>query len=135
MINPAYTIAIDTAGIRMDICFSGSLHIGIMAEAHEERIADAAAFAKIKYLVTDYMQADLNSLSAEDVRAYATMTEQVARINPELKIFGLMPNQLEYGLTRMWQAYTSHLPIQSTIMKDMTAVDIMIAELEGASRI
>ena len=57
-------------------------------------------------LIFDYTNASMIEETEAEVMEIAQMSEDLNRSNPQLEFIGITPNLVDYGLTRMWRAYS-----------------------------
>ena len=62
--------------------------------------------SKIKYSVTDFTDIDKYLITAECIREQAHSSVEVSKINPNITVIVIAPNDVEYGTSRMWSAYS-----------------------------
>ena len=57
-------------------------------------------------LIFDYTRARMIEESELEVMEIAQMSEELTRSNPNLEFIGITPSLVDFGVTRMWRAYS-----------------------------
>ena len=89
-----------------------------------EEILDAkqAALARrydgpLRFLLFDLSGAERLDVPTIDVRRVARVDREYAETHPPFAIAVVAPDDLEYGLSRMWQAFVDDTPIDSLVVR------------------
>lgn len=90
--------------------YSGDLKYSEVRKAAYSRFADEKKFKLIKIMVVDFSEASMKNISTNDVQKDAYSTKQLADINGDIELIGIMPRDFDYGMGRMWQGYASSIP-------------------------
>ena len=77
--------------------------------AIQEWKREIALNAEIGVLIFDYTDATMTPLSKDDVIAIAQDTRLLVESRQDLVMIGVMPKDIDTGLTNMWRAYSNHL--------------------------
>lgn len=104
----AYEISFKEESSQLWVVYSGDLTPDEIEEAWRDRLADAARFKQVRYIVADYSAASLKLFTHEDVVRASAWPKRAARINPNITLVALMPQDLEYGMSRMWATYADY---------------------------
>jgi len=81
-----------------------------------------------KYKIVDRSNCTEYCLTAEDVRIISEQDKGASRINRNITIIFVSPTDLQYGMSRMWQAYTTETGFQSKIFKDRESAEEWMKE-------
>ena len=63
--------------------------------------------ARRKYIITDYTDASLDTLSSQQVRGNADQAKSSRYASQSVLLMAIAPRDLEYGLSRMWLAFAA----------------------------
>lgn len=103
----AYEIKFKENNTQLWVVYTGDITIGEIEDSWIERTTDIERFKQVEKIVADYSNASLKQLSTEDVIKGAQWTKNAAKLNPNITLIAFQPSDLEYGLGRMWDAYTT----------------------------
>ena len=74
-------------------------------DAHNEVVGeDLAKFKKIRYLIIDHTKTEHFNHSPEGIQKRAALAGKRLEQNPDLLLAIVAPNDLFYGVARMWRA-------------------------------
>ena len=71
----------------------------------EDRFAPPERLKRLRYIITDCTGAVDFTMTIEDIKRIARISNAVAPLNRHLFAVGVMPTSIGYGLARMFQAY------------------------------
>jgi hypothetical protein len=71
----------------------------------------------LRFLLFDLGTADQLDIPTADVRRVAREDREYAERHPPFAIVVVAPHDLEYGLSRMWQAFVDDTPIDSNVAR------------------
>jgi hypothetical protein len=71
----------------------------------------------LRFLLFDLAGADRLDVPTADVRRVAREDREYAATHPPFAIAVVAPHDLEYGLSRMWQAFVEDTPIESNVAR------------------
>ena len=91
-------------GIGIELIASGIVTGEEVIEAHKE-IYNEEDFKKQRYKIVDRTDCTKYQVYPEEIEKIAEMDDKASRINPNLIIAVISTTSLQYGMTRMWQAY------------------------------
>ena len=91
-------------GIGIEIIASGIVTGGEVIEAHKE-IYNEKNLQKQKYQIVDRTRCSKYQVYAEDIEAIAELDNKASEKNPNIIIAIVSSTSLQFGMTRMWQAY------------------------------
>jgi hypothetical protein len=100
------------ADVRFSGVTTGTEIVAAKASALAHRYDGALAF-----LLFDLGGADRLDVPTADVRRVAREDREYAGTHPPFSIAIVAPHDLEYGLSRMWQAFVDDTPIESTVAR------------------
>ena len=91
-------------GCVMTVIYSGQISIEDAIVSVKERLKfdNGNAIKNIKVMLLDYTNATA-IISTEDIKKAIEIYRKVTILNPNLSLIGVMPRDLEYGLSRAWQ--------------------------------
>jgi hypothetical protein len=69
----------------------------------------------LSFLIFDLGGAERLDVPTADVRRIARADREYVEAHPPIAIAVVAPHDLEYGLSRMWQAFVDDAPIESTV--------------------
>lgn len=95
----------DTRGVLQTVCGvrTGDELLAGNRRMFFERTAD---FAACRFWYADFTGSDLRGVGADHIRELAQIAEQAASANPSLLTAIVTPEDLQYGLGRMWATIT-----------------------------
>ena len=99
-----------------DVRFSGVTTGSEIVEAKTSALAHPYDGA-LAFLLFDLAGADRLDVPTADVRRVAREDREYAATHPPFAIAVVAPHDLEYGLSRMWQAFVDDTPIESTVAR------------------
>ena len=91
-------------GIGIELIASGIVTGEEVIEAQKE-IYNEEDFKKQRYKIVDRTDCTKYQVYPEEIEKIAEMDDKASRINPNLIIAVISTTSLQYGMTRMWQAY------------------------------
>ena len=91
-------------GIGIELIASGIVTGDEVIEAQKE-IYNEEDFKKQRYKIVDRTDCTKYQVYPEEIEKIAEMDDKASRINPNLIIAVISTTSLQYGMTRMWQAY------------------------------
>jgi hypothetical protein len=104
-------------GIGVELLASGSVSGPDIIDAIKEIYSDER-FGGMKYLIADKTDCTEYTVTPEDVRLIAALDIESAKINPDLIEAHIAPGDIQFGTSRMWQAYVSEGRPTSCIFRD-----------------
>ncbi len=102
----AMTIEIHYTEDRIGLVFSavGKVTGQDIIDAQED-VYNSAIFMHLKYWIVDRSQCTEYTVTAEDVARIAEMDNQAAKINPHLLVALVSETDLQFGISRMYEAH------------------------------
>jgi hypothetical protein len=73
--------------------------------ANNERILSSKSYEGVRWLIIDETETTMD-ISAEEIRAIRRQDDRVAAVLPELVTAAVVPYDVGYGMTRMWEIVT-----------------------------
>lgn len=107
------------AGSGLRLIAKGQVPGALLVEAHRliaERHLDA--FCQARYWFSNHSALDAALLEHSHARKVATLSSRLAASHPHLIIGSLVPGDLEFGMTRTWQALAEQTGWQVGIHRD-----------------
>ena len=99
-----------------DVRFSGVTTGAEIVAAKAEALAHPFG-RPLGFLLFDFTGAEQFDVPTADVRRVASEDREYAATHPPFAIAVVAPQDLEYGLSRMWQAFVDDTPIASTVAR------------------
>ncbi len=87
--------------------FYGKVTDEMLIESNKERLASTELIKSYRYFISDYTDVTDLSISNHTIRKIAQMAINASKLNENILVVGILPNDLEFGLGRMWQGYAS----------------------------
>jgi hypothetical protein len=81
----------------------------------------------LRFLLFDLSGSERLDIPTLDVRRVARVDREYAETHPPFAIAVVAPDDLEYGLARMWQAFVDDTPIQSVVARSRPEALIWLA--------
>jgi len=72
----------------------------------KERTSSHDDLEKYRYFLSDFTDVDKFDVSSGAIKTIADLTVQASMVNESLIIVVIVPTDLEYGMARMWSAYS-----------------------------
>ena len=83
---------------------------------------------RLKYKLIDRTHCTEYLVTSEEVQIIANQDKEASKINPNIIILLTYASDLQYGLTRMWEAYVSESGLTMKFFEDRKSTDIWIKE-------
>lgn len=84
----------------------------------------------IQFLVFDYADAKMTTITTMDVQTIANMTTEITDIKKDIVLIGVFCDDLEFGLARMWEAYAELNDNQAHILRNIDDVQQVFSDYE-----
>jgi hypothetical protein len=91
-------------GYGIEIIASGTVTGEEIIDAHKQ-IYKKETFKKLRYKIVDRTDCSKYQVYPDDIEKIAVMDDDASKINPNIIIAVISTSSLQYGMTRMWQAY------------------------------
>ena len=109
-------------GIGIEIVATGTVTGEEIIEAHKE-IYNDENLRKQKYQIIDRTHCTKYQVSSEEVEEISDIDNRASEINPNIIIAIISTTSLQYGISRMWQAYIKDDRFLTKIFQDRTSAD------------
>lgn len=109
-------------GIGIEIIATGIVTGEEIIEAHKE-IYKQENLKKQKYQIIDRTKCLKYQVTSEEIEKIAQIDNKAAEINPNIKIALVSTTSLQFGMSRMWQAYISDNSFVTKIFQDRKSAD------------
>ncbi len=96
--------------------------------SYRDRYADAQKLKKLRIVIADYSDVSKVDLDSLDVSRLAQIALEAARLNPDILLVAIMPDDLVYGLGRMWQGQTSQIGWKTCIARTQEEAEQWLAQ-------
>jgi len=110
-------IHISPDGKKVEFISSGTVTGAEILDANRS-IYTPETLRKLAYKIVDRTTCTDYQVSAEEVQLIANQDKEAAKINPDLQILLVAPTDLQFGVSRMWQAYVGETGLQTKIFRD-----------------
>jgi hypothetical protein len=109
-------------GIGIEIIACGIVTGEEIVKAHKE-IYSAENLKKQKYQIIDRTHCTEYRVFTEDIDRISEIDNKASEVNPNIIIAVVSPTSLQYGMTRMWQAYLNEDHFVTKIFQDRKSAD------------
>ena len=109
-------------GIGIEILASGIVTGEEIIKAQEE-IYDEENLQKQKYQIIDRTHCTEYQVSSEDIERISDIDNRASEVNSYIIIAVVSSTPLQYGMTRMWQAYIKEDRFMTKIFSDRKSAD------------
>jgi hypothetical protein len=94
-------------GYGIEIIASGTVTGEEIIDAHKE-IYKKETLKKLRYKIVDRTDCTKYQVYPDEIEKIAVMDDDASKINPNIIIAVISTTSLQYGMTRMWQAYLTN---------------------------
>jgi hypothetical protein len=112
-------------GIGIEIIASGIVTGAEIIDAHEE-IYNEENLKRQKYQIVDRTCCTQYQVYAEEIEVIAELDNRASEENPDIIIAVVSPTSLQFGMTRMWQAYLKENRLNTKIFPTREKADTWI---------
>ena len=112
-------------GIGIEIVATGTVTGEEIITAHKE-IYNDENLRKQKYQIIDRTHCTKYQVSSEEVEEISDIDNRASEINPNVIIAIISTTSLQYGISRMWQAYIKDNRFVTKIFEDRASADAWI---------
>ena len=109
-------------GTGIEIIASGIVTGEEIIEAHKE-IYNKENLRKQKYQIIDRSHCTEYQITSEEVEKIAGIDNKASEVNPNIRIALISPTSLQFGMSRMWQAYIEDDRFVTKIFQDRKSAD------------
>lgn len=114
-------------GIGIEFCSLGIVTGKEIIEANK-KIYTREYLLPLKYKIIDRSKCTDYRVTAEEMKVIANQDLEASKINRNITIVLVSQNDLQYGMTRMWQMLTEDTGFQSEIFGDRESANEYINE-------
>ena len=94
-------------GYGIEIIASGTVTGEEIIDAHKQ-IYKKETLKKLRYKIVDRTDCTKYQVYPDEIEKIAVMDDDASKINPNIIIAVISTTSLQYGMTRMWQAYLTN---------------------------
>jgi len=105
----AYVITFNENDGGVFTTYTGTVTDDDMINSAKERLSLVENLNPIKYFFSDFTDVDNFKVTPSGIQVIATIATTASKINNDLLLVAIVPSDLEYGMGRMWQAYSDEL--------------------------
>ena len=109
-------------GIGIEIVATGTVTGEEIITAHKE-IYNDENLRKQKYQIIDRTHCTKYQVTSEEVEEISDLDNRASEINPNIIIAIISTTSLQYGISRMWQAYIKDDRFVTKIFEDRASAD------------
>ncbi len=80
-------------------------------------------FARLKYWIVDRSRCVEYEVNADDVRSIAELDNEAAKINPDLLIALISETDLQFGMSRMYEAHIDEFGFKTKSFRDRASAN------------
>ena len=114
-------------GVGVEFIGSGVVQGADIIAANKE-IYSHENFFKQRYQIIDRTKCTKYQVSTEEIRIIAEQDKAAAKINPNIIIALISKTDLQYGISRMYQAYVGDSGFITGIFRDRKSAEVWISE-------
>ncbi len=114
-------------GIGIEIVASDVVTGAEIIEAHKE-IYNKKNLQKQRYQIIDRSLCKEYLVSPEEVKKIAAIDKAASRNNPDIIIALISPSSLQFGMSRMWQAYVEDSGFSTEVFHDRESAEKWLKE-------
>ena len=123
---PVEIIFLDN-GAGIEFKASGTVTGEEIIEANN-KVTTYEVLSRLKYKIADRTACTEYLVNVEEIKTIAHQEIQASKINKNITIVLVSRTDLQFGMTRMWQALSSETGFKSEIFKDRQSADKYINE-------
>lgn len=95
-----------------------------------ERVKDPDKIKKLKVMVSDLSEASMGEIESDELMMHAKYTsKKTTDLNDDLDLIAIVSDDLNYGLSRLWQNLASTLPLRVHIVETVPEAEKLIEEI------
>jgi len=89
--------------------YSGTVTDADIIKSVKERLLLVEKLKPIKYFFSDFTDVDNFNVTSTGIQTIADIATRASKINNDIILVAIVPSDLEYGMARMWQAYSDDM--------------------------
>jgi len=105
----AYVITFNENDGGVFTTYTGTVTDADMINSAKERLSLVENLNPIKYFFSNFTDVDNFKVTPSGIQTISTIATTASKINNDLLLVAIVPSDLEYGMGRMWQAYSDEL--------------------------
>ena len=94
----------------------------------KERFSSDDKVSSYRYAITDCTEVEKFDVSPEVMKESAALSKRVSSINKHIAVVAIMPTDLEFGMGRMWQAYSYETGWKTGIVRTKEEAEVWLKE-------
>ena len=94
----------------------------------EERFSSDDQVSSYRYAITDCSNVEKFEVSTEVMKESAELSKKVSMINKNIVVIAIMPTDLEFGMGRMWQAFSYETGWKTGIVRTKDEAEVWLKE-------
>lgn len=108
--------------------FSGAIEDEDIIQSCVERTFSKEDMKNLKFIKDDLMDVTDFNVTADGIRTCALFAEKVSDLNKDVAHISIVPSDLLYGMSRMWQAYADDTEWKMNIAKSREEAEIWLKD-------
>lgn len=108
--------------------FSGVVTDEELFDSAVERVLSGHDLNDFNYAISDFTEVTYFKISTDGIKANAEQAIDFSKYNKNFILVAVMPEDLEFGMARMWQAYADESSWTSNVVKGMNVAKQWIEE-------
>ena len=117
-------------GLGIEIIATGTVTGHEIIEKHKE-IYNSENLSKQRYQIIDRTHCQKYIVSNEEVMQIAKIDKEAAKTNPNIIIAVISSTDVQYGISRVWQAYVSESTFVTKVFRDRKDAELWLKEQLG----
>jgi hypothetical protein len=109
-------------GLGIEFISSGIVTGSEIIQANE-KIYTGEILSRLRYKIIDRTNCTEYNVTTKDIQIIASQDRKASQINPNIIIAIISTTPLQYGMSRMWEAYVDETGFQMEIFKDRGSAD------------
>ena len=93
-----------------------------------DRTASVERIKKLAYVLDDFTDVSGFPVTSEGIQDAAKYAVNAAELNRNIQYISIVPNDLLYGMSRMWQAYTDETQWERNIVSTLKEAEQWLIE-------
>jgi hypothetical protein len=109
-------------GLGIEFISSGIVTGSEIIQANE-KIYTGEILPRLRYKIIDRTNCTEYNVTTKDIQIIASQDRKASQINPNIIIAIISTTPLQYGMSRMWEAYVDETGFQMELFKDRGSAD------------
>ena len=101
-----YTIQYKNEYSIVIVNYTGTVTDDDLLNAYSDVVFSEEQIMKLKYTISDFSKTDHYLITSECIKEQAEMAVGISKINPNINVLIVAPQDIAFGSGRMWMAYS-----------------------------